>query len=116
MSNYCEKCKKIVPIIVVGNSVECQVCGTEISDPKKPVKKEAINLVENFCETDPDSGKYKNAQKFGRNIMIGLFIIALGISYSLYGLYTTIMIIVSLVVVLLIASVILYSLIKFKVI
>jgi len=110
MSKYCEKCKKNVPIIVVGNEEECMICGTRI------IPGQAVKALKNLCETDQDSGKYKNAQRVGRNVAIGVFIIVLGLLYSFYGLQATIFIVIFLISIIFASSLIIYYLIRLKVI
>ena len=114
MKSYCEKCKKNMPTIVVGDIIECQMCGTEIAKKKQFINKEAIKSLKDLCETDPNSGKYKNAQKVGRNVGIGVFILVLGIIYSFFGLYTTVIVLASLIIILLLISAGLWTIVVSK--
>jgi len=112
---YCEKCKKNVPTIVIGDNIECQICGTEISKKKQFINEEAIKSLKDLCKTDPDSGKYKNAQKVGTRVGIGVLMIVMGLIYSFFGLYTTLIVLAFLVIILLLMSVGLWAKVVSKV-
>ncbi len=114
MKSYCEKCKKNMPTITVGDTTECQMCGTEIVKKKQFVNKEAIKSLKDLCKTDPSSGKYKNAQKIGRNVGIGTLIIVLGLTYSIYGLNTTLVLLASFIIILLLISAGLWAIVVSK--
>lgn len=65
---------------------------------------------------DPDTGKYVNAQKVGRNISIGIVIIFAGILYAMGGLILVITAIVTCMVLLFVSALVMYILVKSKVI
>ena len=83
---------------------------------KEDSNKAAIKALQDLCEVDPDTGKYKNSQNFGRNISIGLAIFAIGLCYSFYGLEPVIRGIGFFLGALLSVSIAIYALIKLKVI
>ncbi len=47
-----------------------------------------IKDLKEATKINQNTGKYVNAQKFGRNITIGVSVIIIGILYSIYGLTT----------------------------
>lgn len=83
---------------------------------KQDANKVALETLQNLIKTDKDSGKYTNAQKVGRNVSIGLLVILMGILYSFGGISVVITGIAVIIAILLISSVVIYILVKTKVI
>lgn len=119
--DYCQKCKKKVPTIKVGDKLECMICGTEIMSEQKQnfvnkITAKSSRDLQELTKIDPDTGKYVNAQKVGRNITIGLLIIITGILYSLGGFALVFMMSIATIILLVVAAVAIYILVKYEVV
>ena len=75
-----------------------------------------VKELQNLTKTDPNTGKFVNAQRVGNRISIGIVLIVLGILYSIGGISLVISGILVCVIILLLASIVAYILIKTKVI
>jgi hypothetical protein len=111
--NFCHKCEKQVPTNVIDENEECMVCGSIIDKSSISKNKNIVNssMMKNFKEVtkvDEDTGKYKNAQKLGRNVLIGFIVIIAGILYSIGGFGAIFKVTVALIGFLVLLSVILY--------
>lgn len=83
---------------------------------KQDANQVAIESLKNMIKTDENTGKYTNASKVGRNVSIGLLVILMGILYSLGGISVVITGIAVSIALLVISSVIIYILVKTKVV
>jgi len=116
--NYCQKCKKKVPTVKVGDKSECMICGTEtISDQKEnftnKTTAKSLKEMQELTKIDPDTGKYTNASKVGRNISSGLLIIMIGFLYSYGGISGVILGVATIIIALLLTAITIYVYYKF---
>lgn len=83
---------------------------------KQDANKVAIEALKNMIKTDENTGKYTNASKVGRNVSIGLLVILIGILYSIGGISVVVTGLAVIVALLIVSSVIIYILVKTKVV
>ena len=91
--NFCNKCEKETLTKIIGNKEECMVCGAEIiSKSQKSAKfinsltMKTVKDYKEITKTNKNTGQYENAQNVGRNVLIGIIIIIIGILYSFGGI------------------------------
>jgi len=89
--NFCSKCAKQTPTKITETAEECMVCGSvinklETKNGKKFVNDSMMKDMKKLTEKNKDTGKYNQAQTVGRNVLIGLLVILMGIFYSIGGI------------------------------
>jgi hypothetical protein len=77
-------------------------------------EEQVIKDTKYITEIDENTGKYKHAQKVGRNVMIGLSLILAGVLYSIGGINLIIGAIILSFVLILLISVIIYIIAKYS--
>jgi hypothetical protein len=112
---YCNTCKKNVPTVSVGNTIECAICGTEIQKKSSSyVNRATDKAIKELLEKDNDTGVYKSAQSLGKGVLIGLLLIAAGVLYIFGGIPWVIGGIVFFVAVFVIVTIIIYFYLSYK--